>query len=207
MDKDRLGFARLLDPFLRTLNLKLTDGQLSQLYSHYSLLLRWRDRVNLTAVREPAQIVERHFAESLFLASRLDNPVSVVDVGSGAGFPGIPLAVRSPRLPVTLIESSMKKVTFLKEASRELPNLNIVWGRLEKLSAQFEWATVRGVPLNRLARVLRPRVGKVAILTSAHTSREIRRLSEFLWEPAEKLPWDGRRVLLFGSAKDVSRGT
>lgn len=89
---------------------------------YLDLLLRWNERTNLTAIRDPEQIVERHFGESLFaarvLAARVADGATVLDIGSGAGFPGLPLQLALPHLKVTLAESQGKKSAFLREAIR-----------------------------------------------------------------------------------------
>src|SRR5207302_9354545 len=122
MDSARI--AELLGPYLEK-----TDGgrevlspqQLQQLSEYLDLLLRWNAKTNLTSVREPEEIVTRHFGESLFLARHVSAKAhTAIDVGSGAGFPGVPLKIYSPRLQVTLVESQNKKATFLNEVIRKL---------------------------------------------------------------------------------------
>src|SRR5271167_1724775 len=122
---DAVRIAELLQPFAEP---HMLSPELSaQLEAYLDLLLRWNARINLTAVRDPEQIVTRHFGESLFAARILRDdgaftplPVSLADVGSGAGFPGIPIKLFVPEIHLTLIESQNKKATFLKEAIRVL---------------------------------------------------------------------------------------
>src|SRR5450755_636623 len=124
MDSDRI--ATLLEPFLGGEPVSAT--LLAQLQAYLDLLLRWNARINLTAIRDPEQIVTRHFGESLFAARVLRDdgaftpgpPVTLADVGSGAGFPGLPIKLFAPAIHLTLIESQNKKATFLKEAIRTL---------------------------------------------------------------------------------------
>src|SRR5262245_13090123 len=119
MEQTRI--AALLAPFMQT---SLDSRQLEQFTTYLEQLLKWNARINLTAVRDAEQIVGRHFGESLFAAEHLLRDHSVhtaVDVGSGAGFPGLPLAIFAPQVNVTLIESQNKKATFLKEVVRSLP--------------------------------------------------------------------------------------
>src|ERR1700745_3254686 len=135
MDPARI--AQLLDPFLDDAS-PLPAAALHQISMYIDLLLLWNARVNLTAVRTPEEIVTRHFGESLFAARQLlagpapssellpSSPASlVVDLGSGAGVPGLPLKIWSPDTKVTLIESNHKKVAFLREAIRALTLTNI----------------------------------------------------------------------------------
>src|SRR5271165_4319531 len=127
--------AELLRPFLdgTVPGPKLVD--LLQLY--LDLLLRWNARINLTAVRDPEHIVTRHFGESLFAAQalkpHLENSKTLADVGSGAGFPGIPIKLLLPQIELTLIESQSKKATFLREVVRalKLEKANVFCGRAE----------------------------------------------------------------------------
>ncbi len=119
---------------------------------YLDLLLRWNERTNLTAIRDPEQIVQRHFGESLFaarvLASKLRDGAIVLDIGSGAGFPGLPLQLALPGLRVTLAESQGKKSAFLREAVRATGARAEVWpARAQDLSADrlFEAITMRAV--------------------------------------------------------------
>ena len=130
--------AELLEPFLQTEagREELSQAQLQQLSQYLDLLLRWNTKTNLTSVREPEGIVERHFGESLFLARNVSREElrTAIDLGSGAGFPGIPLKIYAPHIAVTLIESQNKKATFLKEVIRNctLMNINVFSGRAEE---------------------------------------------------------------------------
>lgn len=143
----------------------------SSLYPHLSayldLLLKWNGRTNLTAIRDPETIVQRHFGESLFtglqLASRLTPSASLLDFGSGAGFPGLPIQLLMPGLHVTLGESQNKKATFLREAIRtlSLPHTEVWSARIEEMPSTrtFDAVTLRAVDRMDLAlAAARPRV-------------------------------------------------
>src|SRR5438270_8397189 len=112
--------AELLVPFLGPA--PLADSELSSIRTYIDLLLKWNSKLNLTAIRDPEEIVTRHFGESLFAARQFfpacDSHDSVIDVGSGAGFPGLPLKLWSSSLNLTLIESNQRKATFLREVIR-----------------------------------------------------------------------------------------
>ena len=143
--------AELLQPFVG--DQELPANVLEQLTLYLELLLRWNARVNLTAVRDPAQIVTRHFGESLFAARLLfpqpsqDEPLAVADVGSGAGFPGIPIKLWAPQVTLTLIESQNKKATFLREVLRslKLDGAEIFSGRAENWGQTADVVTLRAV--------------------------------------------------------------
>ena len=146
MESSRID--RLLRPFSGA---ELPPELLRQFGVYLELLMRWNARMNLTAVRDPEQIVTRHFGESLFAARQLfgtDTPaVKVADVGSGAGFPGLPMKLWAQRNEVTLIESQNKKATFLKEVIRtlRLESTEVFCGRAEQWGQAADVVTLRAV--------------------------------------------------------------
>jgi 16S rRNA (guanine527-N7)-methyltransferase len=120
-----------------------------QLSTYLDLLLKWNARTNLTAIRDPEEIASRHFGESLFAARHLDTgTLTLLDFGSGGGFPGLPIALLRPDIQVTLAESQNKKATFLREVVRTLALPTEVWpDRVESMPAirQFHTVTLRAV--------------------------------------------------------------
>jgi 16S rRNA (guanine527-N7)-methyltransferase len=170
------AIASLLTPYLPELPPNLTF----QLSTYLDLLLKWNARTNLTAIRDPEEIVRRHFGESLFAARHLapgPNPdtATLLDFGSGAGFPGLPIAILRPKIQVTLAESQNKKATFLREAVRtlNLPNVEVWAARAETLPAtrQFHTVTLRAVDnMEAALPAARARIapgGQLALLTTA----------------------------------------
>ncbi|QMV18771.1 16S rRNA (guanine(527)-N(7))-methyltransferase RsmG [Granulicella sp. 5B5] len=144
-----------------------------QLSTYLDLLLKWNARTNLTAIRDPETIVQRHFGESLFtglqLASRLSPAATLLDFGSGAGFPGLPIQLLLPELRVTLGESQNKKATFLREAIRTLalPHTEVWSARIEEMPSarRFDAVTLRAVDRMDLALIAaRPRVASAGWL-------------------------------------------
>lgn len=128
----------------------LSLRQREQLLAYLDLLLKWNAKTNLTAIREPEQIVRRHFGESLALAELVDELAGIetaADLGAGAGFPGLPLAIYCPEIKVTLIESQNKKATFLKEVVRtlDLANVSVLNQRAEEVALKFDLVTMRAV--------------------------------------------------------------
>ena len=143
--------ASALSPFIPEGT--LSDAQLSQVSVYLDLLLQWNAKINLTAVRSPDEILTRHFGESFFLAHQLRNHQvtksanqQVIDLGSGAGFPGLPLKIYAPNLCVTLIESNQKKATFLGEVIRalKLTGINVFASRAEGYLAQIKHSESTG---------------------------------------------------------------
>jgi len=127
---------------------ELTEEQTSQLVRHYAMLRRWNQRLNLTRITEPRGAARLHYAESLFGARFIGEARTLVDIGSGAGFPALPLAVARPDVQVTALESNQKKSLFLKEAKDELAlsNLDVMTARLEELNCDgYELLTSRAL--------------------------------------------------------------
>jgi 16S rRNA (guanine527-N7)-methyltransferase len=116
----------------------LTEHQFTQLVKHYSMLCHWNRRTNLTRIVEPKEAARLHYAESLFGGRFIGEATSVLDIGSGAGFPAVPLAVAMPGVHVVALEANQKKSLFLKEVKGELGlgNLEVVTGRLES----YDWS-------------------------------------------------------------------
>jgi 16S rRNA (guanine527-N7)-methyltransferase len=166
----------------------LTGTQLDQLEEHFKLLNLWNKRLNLTRIVDLKQAVELHYHESLFLASLIPlGHQRIVDVGSGAGFPGIPVAVFRPECSVDLVESHKRKSVFLREASRNLPNVKVLPDRAESLSQSYDWMIARAV---RPEDVLSLRLAaNVAILMSVDDLNQTRPFK------AEKSPWGAKRVV------------
>ncbi len=125
------------------------ESMLAKLSQYLELLLKWNARTNLTAIRDPQEIVTRHFGESLFAATHVpQTAATLLDLGSGAGFPGIPIQLACPGLQVLLAESQNKKAAFLREAVRTLDLRTQVWAaRAETLPPNrvFDVVTLRAV--------------------------------------------------------------
>lgn len=133
------AFESALDEAITSFGIEpLTAEQTAQLVRHYSMLCRWNQRLNLTRIIEPREAARLHYAESLFGARFIAGEHTLLDVGSGAGFPAIPIAVSRPDVQVTALETNQKKSVFLKEAKDEigLGNLVVVTARVE----EFDWS-------------------------------------------------------------------
>jgi 16S rRNA (guanine527-N7)-methyltransferase len=196
------------------LRLDLSGHQLSQLATHFSLLLRWNEKINLTAVRRPEEIATRHFEESLFLTTRLSPPAGwLVDIGSGAGFPGLPVKVVWPTVETVLLEPNQKKATFLKEVIRHcgLEGIEVRTERLEDavaggLAGRISLATIRAVAatpelLASVTSLLAPG-GRVAFFVGEREAAALAKHAAFEWQPPEAIPHSERRVILLGKRKN-----
>ncbi|UWZ85747.1 16S rRNA (guanine(527)-N(7))-methyltransferase RsmG [Occallatibacter riparius] len=174
--------------------------------AYLDLLVRWNARTNLTAIRDEDGILRRHFVESIACAHALPTEIrSLLDLGSGAGFPGIPISLCRPELQVTLAESQGKKAAFLREAVRRLEIPVLVHGsRAETLGRTFDCVALRAVDRMedavRAASALVIVGGWLAPLTVESEYGQIRELAgpAFTWNRPVPLPGGDRRVLLLG---------
>jgi 16S rRNA (guanine527-N7)-methyltransferase len=208
MSFDRRDFDASLTSILEQLGLQVEIAQINSLYRHFILLQQWNNRINLSAVRDPREIVVRHFGESLAVGKLVGAGAgAVVDIGSGGGFPGVPVAVLCPDRQVTLVESVGKKGVFLKEIARELPNLLVFVGRLEQFQGNAEWVTMRGVSPGKVAGQIARVAPRVALLVSSEkVSQAVGELG-LVGVERVNLPWDRRTVLVSGGVGGVPRGT
>ncbi len=125
---------------------------LESIRAHYALLIQWNARLNLTRITDPRMAARRHYAESLKVGGcLLETENSIVDLGSGAGFPGIPLAIAFPGRSFSLVESDLRKCVFLKEATRALPNVRIANQRDSSFSGNPDCVVSRAVAWDTLS--------------------------------------------------------
>jgi 16S rRNA (guanine527-N7)-methyltransferase len=198
--------ASKLNALLNQAGLDCLDPEQGASFRNYlELLLRWNARVNLTAIRDENGILARHFVESIACARVLPNGIgTLLDFGSGAGFPGIPIALCRPEIAVTLAESAGKKAAFLQEAVRVLGiSAKVYSGRAESLAAQFDCVVLRAVDKMELAvqaaaRLVAP-AGLLALMT---TRTELPGLqaaagAALCWEVAASQPASEERLIAF----------
>lgn len=223
MDASRI--AELLAPFLESdeegtqFQKALSPGQLQSISTYINLLLRWNARINLTSVREPDEIVTRHFGESIFTARHLFPNLQgiaagsseavgphVIDFGAGAGFPGLPIKLWAAQTKLTLIEANQKKATFLREVVRSLhfSETNVFAGRAEGFPGPGgDVVTLRAVErfeasLSSAVKLALPG-GRLAVLVG---DSQLAKLpdgqSNVKWSKPLSLPLSTRRSLIIG---------
>jgi 16S rRNA (guanine(527)-N(7))-methyltransferase RsmG len=180
----------------------LSAEQEKALEAHLQLLLRWNQKLNLTSIRNREEAIERHYCEALFLGMHLPpGKLQIADVGSGAGFPGFPVAVLRPDCHVTLIESHQRKAVFLQESARKQPNVRVLAKRAEEVYEEFDHLISRAVSYQDLTPILKRLAPNADLLTGGE---EPPAGIGFVWQPAIPLPWGKQRFLRRGT---VSRET
>ena len=159
--------------------------QLEQFFAYMNLLIEWNEKMNLTAIVEPNEIILKHFIDSITILKEIDNNSKIIDVGTGAGFPGVPLSIMNPTLKITLADSLNKRLIFLQEVVNQLglKNIKIIHARAEELGKNkkyrenFDAATSRAVAnLSTLSEYLIPLVkvgGKIISMKAGGAQEEI----------------------------------
>jgi 16S rRNA (guanine527-N7)-methyltransferase len=210
MSESSQSSSTRLNALLTEAGLESLDSAQTECFEKYlSLLLRWNSRVNLTAVRDEEGILSRHFVESIACARALPAGIAtLLDFGSGAGFPGIPVALCRPEISVTLAESQGKKAAFLQEAVRVLGiSAKVHAQRAESLTAKFDCVTLRAV--DRMGRAVEA-AGRLVVpggwLAPMTTGIEFETLkaaagADFVWNCPVSLPGGNDRVLALGKRK------
>lgn len=160
-------FSEELKRKVKQIGIFLEEKQIEKFYQYMNLLLEWNEKMNLTAITDPKEIILKHFIDSLTMANKVKEGETLIDVGTGAGFPGIPLAIVKQEVKITLLDSLNKRVHFLQEVIQvlQLNNIRAVHARVEEFAKnkkereQYDIATSRAVaPLNVLSEYLLPLV-------------------------------------------------
>jgi 16S rRNA (guanine527-N7)-methyltransferase len=203
--------AAVIRRALGEFQLPADDEQVLQIQQYIKMLLMWNEKVNLTAIRDPLEILYRHFCESMYAADVV--PLvngRLADVGSGGGFPGLPLKIFRPDLQVFLVESNIKKVTFLAEVIRELglTGAQVLARRYEELGEEvapldyvcsralgefpafLEWASSQQIAAKQ-----------VILWIGARDLPEIQQIRTWDWREPIPVPQSLRRLLLVGTRK------
>ena len=174
----------------------LSGAQVAALEAHFELLTRWNKKLNITTIENAEEAITRHYGEALFLGAHLPaGELRIVDIGSGGGFPGIPVAVLRPECTITLVESHQRKAVFLKEATRGTANVRVLARRAEDVAEEFDWAISRAVSYADLSSVLARLAPRAALLTGGAEPADL----GMKWGSATALPWGRERFLRIGT--------
>jgi 16S rRNA (guanine527-N7)-methyltransferase len=195
---------------LAEFQLVASELQVSQIQQYIRTLVAWNDKVNLTAIREPLDILYRHFCESMYGVRMISFQNSrLADIGSGGGFPGIPIKILRPDLDVFLVESNVKKATFLAEVVRDLQltNTRVLVSRYEELAeevAPLDVVCSRAVgefePLLSWARSEHVGTKEVVLWVGGRDVESVQRMVGWNWREPVQVPQSLRRFILSGTA-------
>jgi len=202
---------------LTEFSLPAYDDQVLQIQQYIKILLTWNEKVNLTAIRDPLEILHRHFCESMYAAEALPfEKGRLADVGSGGGFPGLALKIIRPGLQVFLVESNIKKVTFLAEVIRELglTGAQVLARRYEELGeeiAPLDYVCSRALgefpSFLEWAKSEQTAARQVVLWIGARDLPEIQKINTWEWQEPIPVPHSLRRLLLVGNKKSSSAST
>ena len=208
-------------------NVEINDKQISMFYDYMNLLLEWNEKINLTAITEPKDVIVKHFIDSILAAQFVKAESAIIDVGTGAGFPGIPLKIMDESLKLTLLDSLNKRTIFLQEVVNKLAleDVTIIHGRAEDIAQDskhremYDYAISRAVaPLNILLEYLVPYTkvnGQIIAMKGSSAEEEIvaaknavNKLNVIIREKATKqLPDESgkRYILVFNKEKKTDK--
>lgn len=168
-------FYKNIQEYSNEIGIVLDEEQMNQFYIYMKLLLEWNEKINLTAITQPEEIILKHFIDSMTIAKKIGNNAKLIDVGTGAGFPGIPLKIIRPDIDVTLLDSLNKRILFLEAVMEQLGLIKIKaihsrveeFGRNKDYRENFDCATSRAVAnLTTLVEYLIPLVKQQGICIS-----------------------------------------
>lgn len=165
------------------INEKIDNSQAERFYNYMNLLIEWNEKINLTAITEPDEVILKHFVDSLTINKYIESGMKLIDVGTGAGFPGIPISIANNELDITLLDSLNKRIIFLNEVIEKLnlENIITIHSRVEDFAVKnrekYDIATSRAVAgLNVLLEYLLPLVkvgGKCICMKGSNAEEEI----------------------------------
>lgn len=167
------------------------------MFHHFELVLRWNRVLNLTRIEDTTAAVDRHYAESIFLAGILPaGPLRIVDIGSGAGFPGFPVAAMRPESRLVLVESHQRKCAFLREAGDQIRNVTVRAERIEAVCDQFDVAISRAVQISDFLTWARSHSSSLALLTTPELASPLK--SELEGFATHPIPWAPEHTVVTG---------
>jgi 16S rRNA (guanine527-N7)-methyltransferase len=196
---------------LNTFGVTIDNQQVICIQQYISILLHWNEKLNLTAIRDPLEILVRHFCESMFGAVAVPlNSGRLADIGSGPGFPGIPIKILRPEIELLLVESNIKKGTFLAEVVRELglKNSRVLISRYEELGEELtplDYVCSRAVgefgPFLEWAASERVAASNVVLWIGGRDLEEAQKSADWEWKEPIAVPQSLRRYLLVGARR------
>lgn len=178
-------FSKLISSYGKEISIEFSNIQIEKFYKYMNLLIEWNEKINLTAITEPKEIIIKHFIDSLTVLKDIKGKNTLVDVGTGAGFPGIPLKIMDEEIKITLLDSLNKRINFLNEVINQLDlkNIETIHSRVEdagknkKYRERFDIATARAVAnLATLSEYMLPLVkvgGKSICMKGSEVSEEL----------------------------------
>lgn len=200
MEKEE--FQENINKYLKEINIHLEKRKIDQFYTYMTLLLEWNKKINLTAIIEPEEIIIKHFVDSLTIEKEIPKNSKIVDIGTGAGFPGIPLKIYRDDIEVTLIDSLNKRIKFLNEVINklELKGIEAIHSRAEEIGKnkkyreQFDISTSRAVAnLSTLSEYIIPLVkqgGKAIAMKGSDIKEELENAKNAIKELGGKIEKD-----------------
>src|SRR5258707_11406644 len=200
--------ADVIAKALHEFQLEATAAQIASIQRYMAMLLVWNEKINLTAIRDPLEVLYRHFCECMYAAARVPlQEGRLVDVGSGGGFPGLALKIARPELQVSLIESNVKKATFLAEGVRELgfSDTRVLVSRYEELGEEIspvDFVCSRALgefdKLLRWARSERVTAEQAILWVGGRDIEEVKKTGGWSWKEPIAIPHSLQRFLLVG---------
>ena len=150
---DIIEFSNLMKEYGKEIQIKFTEEQLQKFYEYMNMLIEWNKKINLTAIIEPKEIILKHFIDSLTILKYVNDNEKMLDVGTGAGFPGIPIKIMNSNMEITLLDSLNKRINFLNEVINKLKlkNISAIHSRIEdygknnKYREKYDIVTSRAV--------------------------------------------------------------
>ena len=144
-------FKNKMIELARMINDELTEDQVENFFKYMNLLLKWNEKINLTAITDVDDIILKHFIDSMTVLKYIEKDKSIIDVGTGAGFPGIPIAIMREDVKITLLDSLNKRINFLNEVCSELKinNIETIHGRAEEAGQNKQYREKYDIAVSR----------------------------------------------------------
>ncbi len=191
-------FYTKMKSFSNDINIEMTENQIEKFYIYMTQLLEWNKKMNLTAIEEENEIILKHFIDSLTIKEYIKDAKSMIDIGTGAGFPGIPIAIINNNINITLLDSLNKRINFLNDIIQKLELNNVIAihgraediARLETYREKFDIVTSRAVaPFNILLEYMLPfnKVNGISISMKGSNIEEIENSDKALNELGGKI--------------------